>query len=267
MATKSISQLDTATTLDNGDLFETAIPDVGSASGYASKKMTLAQLADYAANNVVYPDFDTSAKSITGAVNQTIANFAAEYDSAETYAVGDVVLYSGNLYKCETAVDTPGAFDPNKWTQTNIIEILQSGGSANNYSTTEHVIGEWIDGAVLYERTFDFTSADMQGTWSINDGFGTLFYLPYGDEISKIWIDTGNSFVYSSTDGAISQTITYPVVLGGASNSYARACLQRNPSVNNGKMVINFQTTFPSNVYANKDNLTYVFTFRYTKSS
>ena len=96
MATKSISQLDTAVSLANGDLFETAIPDAGSASGYASKKLTLAQIADYMANDVVYPDFETSAKSITGAVNQTLANFADEYSSSETYAEGDVVIYAGN---------------------------------------------------------------------------------------------------------------------------------------------------------------------------
>lgn len=70
MATKSISQLDTAATLDNGDLFETAIPDSGSASGYASKKMSLAQLADYSANDVVYPALLTAAKSLVGAINE-----------------------------------------------------------------------------------------------------------------------------------------------------------------------------------------------------
>lgn len=128
MATKSISQLDTAATLDNGDLFETAIPDAGSASGYASKKMTLAQLADYAANDVVYPDFKTSAQSITGAVNQTLANFADEYDNTATYDVGDVVIYAGNLYKCETAVTTAETFDPTKWTQGKAADFFAGGG-------------------------------------------------------------------------------------------------------------------------------------------
>lgn len=71
MATKSISQLDTAVTLDTGDLFETAIPDAGSASGYSSKKMTLAQLADYAENSVQYPELRTTSKTIVGAINET----------------------------------------------------------------------------------------------------------------------------------------------------------------------------------------------------
>ena len=128
MATKSISQLDSAATLDNGDLFETAIPDSGSASGYASKKMSLAQLADYAANDIVYPDFKTSAQSITGAVNQTLLNLADEYDATATYAEGAVVLYAGNLYKCDTAVETPEAFDPTKWTQGKAADFFAGGG-------------------------------------------------------------------------------------------------------------------------------------------
>lgn len=135
MATKSISQLDTAATLDNGDLFETAIPDVGSASGYASKKMTLAQLADYTANDVVYPDFKTSAQSITGAVNQTLLNLADEYDATATYTEGAVVLYAGNLYKCETAVETPEAFDPTKWTQGTAADFFAGGGDTSGIVT------------------------------------------------------------------------------------------------------------------------------------
>ena len=157
MATKSISQLDTAVSLANGDLFETAIPDAGSASGYASKKLSLAQIADYMANDVVYPDFETSAKSITGAVNQTLANFADEYSDSETYAEGDVVIYAGNLYRCDTAVDSPEAFDPLKWTQ----------GTAADF---------FVGGGVTLSRILEAYAADdaqdniiPRTTWDVND--------------------------------------------------------------------------------------------------
>lgn len=162
-------------------------------------------------------------------------------------ANGDVLTYDNTL---------------NKWKNA-----AGGGGGGHLYSTSEHVVGTWIDNTDLYERTFVFTGADMNGTWTISNGFGTLFYLPYGDEISQIWIDVGNSLVYSSTSGSISQTITFPVALGGTSGSYVRSCIQRNPSVNNGKMVVNFQTTFPSDVGNIRNNLTYIFTFRYTKTT
>lgn len=227
-------------------------------------------------------------------------NTAEEYDAAGTYAAGDFAMYEGVLYICTTAIVTPESFDPAKWTQTTIMENTGGGGtnvvanpagaatetlnklqvgaiiydvpsgggsSGHSWSTTEHIVGTWTDGKTVYERTFIFGGADMNGTWTISDGFGTLFYLPYGDEISEIWFDLGNSFVYSSTSASISQTITFPVVLGGPSGSYARSCIQRNPAVNNGKMVINFQTTFPSGAYNMRNNLKYIFTFRYTKTA
>lgn len=171
MATKSISQLDTAATLNTGDLFETAIPDVGSASGYASKKMTLAQLADFAANDVVYPDFKTSAKSITGAVNQTLANFADEYDDTATYEVDDIVLYSGNLYKCTTAVTTAEAFDPTKWTQGKATDFFSGGGVTLNKILEAYAANDAQDNVV--PRT----------TWDANDYDSS--YLSYSTSTHK----------------------------------------------------------------------------------
>ena len=157
MATKSISQLDTAVSLANGDLFETAIPDAGSASGYASKKLTLAQIADYMANDVVYPDFETSAKSITGAVNQTLANFADEYSSSATYSEGDVVIYAGNLYRCDTAVDSPEAFDPLKWTQGTAADFFVGGGVTLSRILEAYAADDAQDNVI--PRT----------TWDVND--------------------------------------------------------------------------------------------------
>lgn len=41
-----------------------------------------------------------------------------------------------------------------------------SGGSAlHNYSLNEHVIGTWIDGKPLYEKTFNVSSVTADDTW------------------------------------------------------------------------------------------------------
>ena len=48
-------------------------------------------------------------------------------------------------------------------------EVLCGGTikASNDYSTSEHVIGTWIDGATLYERTFELASMITIGTdWS-----------------------------------------------------------------------------------------------------
>ena len=46
MATKSISQLDTQATSEPTDLFEVAVADSGSSTGYTSRKESAAVIAD-----------------------------------------------------------------------------------------------------------------------------------------------------------------------------------------------------------------------------
>lgn len=38
-----------------------------------------------------------------------------EYSASKLYAVGEDCVYEGVRYKCITAIETPEAFDPNKW--------------------------------------------------------------------------------------------------------------------------------------------------------
>lgn len=59
-------------------------------------------------------------------------NIADEYDNTQTYAVGDFVIYEGDLYKCTTAVTTAEDFDSNKWTQTVASDEFGSGGGGSS---------------------------------------------------------------------------------------------------------------------------------------
>lgn len=70
MATTSISQLDSATSVSNNDLFETAVPDSGSASGYASKKHSMAVVANHVATVAQYPSLSTTQKELVSAINE-----------------------------------------------------------------------------------------------------------------------------------------------------------------------------------------------------
>ena len=45
----------------------------------------------------------------------------------------------------------------------------QSGGAGHNYSTTEQVVGTWINGKPLYEKTFDLGSGGMAVSSSFTD--------------------------------------------------------------------------------------------------
>lgn len=70
MATKSISQLDSATSVSASDLYEVAIPDVQSASGYASKKESGAQIATFFHEGIQNNNLNTTDKTLVGAINE-----------------------------------------------------------------------------------------------------------------------------------------------------------------------------------------------------
>ena len=77
MANVSISQLNTAGTQSIQDLFETAIPDSLSESGYASRKVSMAQIADFIANDAELDDMDTTAQTIVGGINELLETIYA----------------------------------------------------------------------------------------------------------------------------------------------------------------------------------------------
>ena len=54
-------------------------------------------------------------------------NIADAYDPTQTYEVDDYVIYNSLLYKCTTAVTTPGAFDSDYWTQCTVTEEMGTG--------------------------------------------------------------------------------------------------------------------------------------------
>lgn len=49
---------------------------------------------------------------------------AGKFSTSLTYEVGDFVFYYDKIYKCVTAILTPGAFDESKWTQTTVADEL-----------------------------------------------------------------------------------------------------------------------------------------------
>lgn len=120
------------------------------------------------------------------------ASIAEDYDDSTTYAVGAYTIYAGTLYKCISAISTPEDFDPTHWQAVYIMDEVAAGGggggggttvianpagtatdtlnklqvgstiygvsgggsSGHTYSTTEQIVGTWIDGKTVYEKTF-----------------------------------------------------------------------------------------------------------------
>lgn len=83
MATKSISQLDSASTMALGDLLEIAEPNAQSVSGYTSKKISIgSQLAPYIQGTVQNASLNTSDKTLVGAINEVDSDKLEEGDIA-----------------------------------------------------------------------------------------------------------------------------------------------------------------------------------------
>lgn len=124
--TLSISQMQTQAQAATTDLFEVAVADLDSATGYASAKESAEVIANGMLSTYTYPTAmpNMQNRTITGALEILLANFAPVYNDTTTYSVDDVVTYNGILYKCTTAVTTAESFDSAKWTQTTIIELL-----------------------------------------------------------------------------------------------------------------------------------------------
>ena len=166
MATKSISQMTTAATVDNGDLFEIAHPDAGSATGYASNKQSLAAIADHMATAVNHPTLNTTAKNIVGAINEleaggggggssTLAGLTDVDISSPTN--GQALVYDANAAKWKNGAG--------------------GGGGGIDYSETEQDTGlKWIDGKTVYQKTFKelITANPSGGKYTIQHNISNI---------------------------------------------------------------------------------------------
>lgn len=47
--------------------------------------------------------------------------------------------------------------------------LSSGGGASHNYSTTEQIVGTWIDGSILYEKSYTFTSPSNNTSTNLID--------------------------------------------------------------------------------------------------
>lgn len=79
------------------------------------------------------------------------ANVAANYDSSETYAVGDYCLHDGSLYKCSTTISSPEAWTAGHWTQIKITGELAT--LNDNIATLENKVNAFSNRTLLLNAT------------------------------------------------------------------------------------------------------------------
>lgn len=96
------------------------------------------------------------------------------------------------------------------------------------YSTSEHLIGKWIDGSDLYEKTIDFgalpnatsksvssglSNVTMRRMWGVAEESGDSIPLPYhgmsGNTIRLYYDKSNNNVVVGATYNASGYTSSY----------------------------------------------------------
>lgn len=126
-----ISELSEALQINNDAVFPYSQDNGGTDATFGAP---MTQLARKVTEGVDFTNLETSNKKIVGAINQTLNNFAEEYDTTETYNTGDPTLYGGTLYKCK-ANNVTGTWDSTKWEEAKAVDFGSGGGGGSGGHT------------------------------------------------------------------------------------------------------------------------------------
>ena len=131
-----------------------------------------------------------------------------------------------------------------------------------DYSTDEKVIGHWIDGSTLYERTFDFNLDDMAGGSQTSSAINGRFDLPH-IAYDALWIE--QAFILNDVPDSTLTIKSLPLPTIQNNNGYIRVQIQKTSS-NDGYPFIYVDVQWSiSQLHSKKDDIHYVFVVRYTK--
>lgn len=140
--TREISALTTAESTSASDLFETALPNAMTETGYISRKVTLGTIANFLLSTLQFSSLNTTVKNIIGAINELARGSGQSLDTLNDVDIDDQTLTDGQGIVYDATAQ--------KWKNGAV------SGGGHTYSTTEQVVGTWIDGRNVYEKTFEF---------------------------------------------------------------------------------------------------------------
>lgn len=122
--------------------------------------------------------------SIPGDYSTLQGDIASTYSSSSTYAVGDYVLYSGQLYRCTTAISTAEAWTSAKWTAVALgddVSDLKSAITEKTYNLVSGIISQSaingtgsIYGTDAYDMYYAPVEANKKYTIKTNDSSGLV---------------------------------------------------------------------------------------------
>lgn len=142
---------------------------------------------------------------------------APTYSSSATYAVGDYVYYSGNLYRCTTAITTAEAWTSGHWTQVALApEVTDLKAEINDIET----LFPAVDGFVFESGAISATGGTTDNNTRIRTKSGKLMQIKAGDCIYcdsaykiRLGIFTANSIVQANFVGWITEWVNGVVAI------------------------------------------------------
>lgn len=230
---KPISELITAEQTTANDLFETAIPNAMTETGYVSRKVTLDTIANFLLNTLLFPSLHTTVKNIIGAINELAQGSGQSLD-----ALNDVDIDAQTLTDGQGIVYDATA---QKWKNGSV-----GGGGSHTYSTTEQVVGTWIDGSTVYEKTVEISN--------LHTGAGSTDYLVAQEELNVVDI----SGIYSASN-YYRNFNAIQITQGGTFDHNYEVAVQI--LITNGSTYVRVSTV------SNQDIINGYVTVQYTKSS
>lgn len=133
---------------------ENALSTANSVASTANNALLQAQTANTTAGNALSTANGavTTANSASALAEASAENLADEFDSSETYSVGDYVIYEGVLYKCTVA--HTGDFVSADFTAVKIVDEMGQGGGGSTGSGTYKSLAVTGDGVKTYGALF-----------------------------------------------------------------------------------------------------------------
>lgn len=165
----------------------------------ASTADTKATNAGTAATNA-----DTKATNAKSAADGAIASIADTFSDTNTYVVDDIVMYNSLLYKCTTAVTTPGAWTGSaNWERTTVEDILDTKADTSdiptNVSQLTNDAGYLTVGTTPVVRYYNAWGTSLSTTVSrghwliISSDVLFIAWLAGVNEVNLINVNTGAS--------------------------------------------------------------------------
>lgn len=199
---------------------------------------------------------ETGMQSVGDGLDKLVDYFNGLEEEVYTKVPDDTVLggvlynsTTGNTWKKLTASNIDydenstiysamGDIDELETESTNLVDAINevnakpSGGV--NYSTDEHIVGTWIDGTPVYERTFYITEFSGQ-LWQANQWYevtsidGTVIRSPLSAEM--IWLETGYDGV--TKKAAVNYMVSVSNNVAAFHNHIALLFYRPNTAMNN----------------------------------